>query len=105
MLIKTVGILSPGEMGYSIDLVLARHGLNVVTCLHGRSQLTRQRAELAGITNLPGLPDVAAASDLIISVVVPSAALEVSQSVAKATGFITIDPEDLNSLEKLRNLR
>lgn len=71
-------------MGYSIALVLARHGLNVVTCLQGRSQLTRQRAELAGITNLPGLPDVAAASDLIISVVVPSAALEVSQSVAKA---------------------
>lgn len=84
MVIKTVGILSPGEMGHSIGVTLGRHGLRVVTCLQGRSQRTRQLAESAGIASLPSLLDVVTASDIILSVVVPSAALELGREIAAA---------------------
>lgn len=84
MVIKTVGILSPGEMGHNIALVLGKRGLRIVTCLQGRSQRSRQLAELAGMASLPSLQDLVTASDLILSVVVPSAALAVGRSLAKA---------------------
>jgi len=81
---KTIAILYPGEMGHSIASVLIGHGAKTVTCLEGRSQRTAELAEKTGIINLPTLEDVAAQSDLIISVVTPSAAPAVGQQVARA---------------------
>lgn len=81
---KTVAILSPGEMGHSVASVLIKHGLRVVTSLEGRSQRTIELAEKTGIINLPTLEDVVTESDLIMSVVVPSAAQVVGSRVAEA---------------------
>jgi 3-hydroxyisobutyrate dehydrogenase-like beta-hydroxyacid dehydrogenase len=81
---KTVAILSPGEMGHSVASVLIKHGLRVVTSLEGRSQRTRELTEKTGIINLPTLDDVVTESDLIMSVVVPSAAQVVGSHVAEA---------------------
>src|SRR5205809_736690 len=47
--VRTVGILSPGDMGAAIGSVLRQSGLDVITCLKDRSQLTRLRAAEAGI--------------------------------------------------------
>lgn len=87
-MLKTIGIISPGEMGHNIALVLKKHGLDVVTCLQGRSPRTQRFAKAGGVTDLPNLQAVVEASDLILSVVVPSAALPVGRSLAKAINSV-----------------
>jgi len=87
-MLKTIGIISPGEMGYNIALVLKKHGLEVVCCLRGRSPRTLRLAKKGGVADLPSLRAVVEASDLILSVVVPSAALPVGRSLAKAIASV-----------------
>lgn len=45
MQIKTVAILSPGDMGQAIASVLNQNGLKTVATLENRSQRTRQLAD------------------------------------------------------------
>lgn len=68
MKMETVAILSTGEMGHSVASVLGSHGLRVVTCLAGRSARTVGLAKKAGVLCLPTLEEVAAQSDLVISI-------------------------------------
>ena len=44
MTLKTVGIISAGEMGSGVGTVLTQHGLRVLTVLEGRGAATRERA-------------------------------------------------------------
>ena len=46
--IKSVGVLSPGDMGSGVGMVLHQHGLRVLTCLAGRGAASRERAKEAG---------------------------------------------------------
>ena len=84
MAIKSVGLLSPGDMGHSIGHVLHSNGLRVVTCLEGRSQRSRDLANQAGIADGGSLEDIVQEVDLFISVLVPSSALSVAKRVATA---------------------
>lgn len=84
MKIETVGILSTGEMGHRVASVLRNHGLNVVTCLAGRSTRTADLAAKAGVSDLRTPAEVVAKSDMIISIVVPSAAKPLAQTIATA---------------------
>jgi 3-hydroxyisobutyrate dehydrogenase-like beta-hydroxyacid dehydrogenase len=79
-----VGLLSPGEMGAAIGATLRRHGVDVVTCLEGRSDLTRTRAEEAGLREVSTLNDLVRESTLVLSVLVPSEALDAAGAVAAA---------------------
>ena len=81
---QTVAILSPGDMGQSVGRALSAHGLRVVTCLAGRSARTRGLAEAAGFIDTPSLEAMVSEADLILSIMPPSAALEVARSVAAA---------------------
>jgi len=83
MSIRTVAVLSPGDMGHAVGRVLKENGLRVVTCLSGRSDRTKELARHANIENLPTLEDLIDQSDLILSVVVPSEAINLAQQVAK----------------------
>ncbi len=80
--VRTVGILSPGEMGAAIGGVLHQRGLDVVTCLAGRSSLTRLRAEEAGIRSVDGYDDVVQSADVVLSVLVPAEARSIADQVA-----------------------
>ncbi len=84
MKMETVAILSTGEMGHSVASVLGSHGLRVVTCLAGRSARTVGLAKKAGALNLSTLEEVAAQSDLVISIVVPSAARPLAEALSLA---------------------
>jgi 3-hydroxyisobutyrate dehydrogenase-like beta-hydroxyacid dehydrogenase len=84
MAIKTVGLLSPGDMGQAVGGVLRQHGLRVLTCLEGRSERTRALADEAGIADTPSIEGLVEASDLLLCILVPSAALEVAEQVASA---------------------
>lgn len=84
MKMETVAILSTGEMGHSVASVLGSHGLRVVTCLAGRSARTVGLAKKAGTLNLSTLKEVAVQSDLVISIVVPSAARPLAEAFSLA---------------------
>jgi 3-hydroxyisobutyrate dehydrogenase-like beta-hydroxyacid dehydrogenase len=84
MSIRTVGILSPGDMGAATGRVLHDSGLDVVTCLDGRSELTRLRAREAGFRDVPDLETLVQQVDLLLSVLVPAEAPELAERVAAA---------------------
>ncbi len=81
---QRVGILSIGEMGYHWARLLASHGVEVLTCSKGRSEVTRKRAENAGVRPVSSLARLTLEADLVVSLVVPSAARRVASKVAKA---------------------
>ena len=82
--IGTVGILSPGEMGAAVGKVLGYRGMRVVTCLQGRSDWTRSRAQEAGIADLPSYEELVQAADLLLSILAPAQAPAAAQRVAQA---------------------
>lgn len=81
---RTVGIVSPGEMGHGLGQVLRAAGLRAVTCVRGRSQRTVTLASDAGLEAVPELADVVAEADLLLSLVPPAQALTVARDVAAA---------------------
>ena len=84
MTVKIVAILSPGDMGHAIGRALGEHGLNVITCLAGRSERTRNLAQQGNIRNVPSLEDMVSEANLILSILVPSEAVSLAQQVAEA---------------------
>ena len=84
MVIETVAILSPGDMGHAVGQLLREHELKVVTCLTGRSRRTKDLAELAGIADVPDLNDMVAQSQIILSISVSEMVPNICQQVADA---------------------
>ena len=82
MKINTVAILSPGDMGSNVGRALREDGLDVITCLDGRSDRTRQLAEVAGIVDVSPLSQTLDSSDIVLSVLVPERAVDVASQVA-----------------------
>jgi 3-hydroxyisobutyrate dehydrogenase-like beta-hydroxyacid dehydrogenase len=97
---KNVGIMSPGDMGSAIGKVLSDAGLNVITCLEGRGKLTQLRAQEAGMHDVASLDRLVSESDLILSVLVPSQALAMAQSIADSVRRTGRHPAyaDLNAI-------
>jgi 3-hydroxyisobutyrate dehydrogenase-like beta-hydroxyacid dehydrogenase len=84
MSIKTIGLLSPGDMGHVVAKVLHSHGLRVLTCLKGRSERTRMLAREAQIEAVPTHEELVAKTEMLLSIVVPEAALDTAHLVAEA---------------------
>lgn len=80
----TVGVLYPGEMGASVCALLRQRGVTVVTTLQGRGNATVARAAASGAQILDSLWQVVRRSDMVISLVIPSAAEEVAQAYCNA---------------------
>lgn len=84
MQIKTIGIVSPGDMGQAIAIRLQQCGLQVHTALEGRSARTRALAEGAGLRDCGSINELAQACDVILSVINPGSAVEMAHQVAAA---------------------
>jgi 3-hydroxyisobutyrate dehydrogenase-like beta-hydroxyacid dehydrogenase len=84
MTVKTVGLLSPGDMGSAIGATLRANGLRVLTHLGGRSERTRALARAARIDDTPSLDQLVREVDVLLSVLVPAQAVAVAQEVAAA---------------------
>lgn len=84
MTVRTVAILSPGNMGHAVGRVLRESGLDVVSCLAGRSERTRMLAAQAGIRDIPELGTLVRKTDLILSILVPAEAVTAAEQVAQA---------------------
>ena len=86
MPLKTVGILSPGDMGHTVGKVLGEHGLRVIACTRGRSRRTQALTESANITAVPTYQQLVVESDLILSILVPAQAKTAAESIAEVLG-------------------
>ena len=84
MVVKTVGVMSPGDMGSGVGGILVRSGLRVITSLKGRSEASSTRAGEQGIVDVGSLDAVVASSDLMLSILVPSEALGFAASAAES---------------------
>jgi 3-hydroxyisobutyrate dehydrogenase-like beta-hydroxyacid dehydrogenase len=82
--IRTVGIMSPGEMGHAIGRRLREHGLRVITCLQGRSARTAALAAAAGIDDTGDDATLVHESDVLLAVLVPAEALGLARRIALA---------------------
>lgn len=74
MEIRTVAILSPGDMGHAIGAVLHRHGLRVITSLRGRSARTQVLAEAAGMQDVSDDETLVREADILLSIMPPASA-------------------------------
>ena len=84
MAFERIGILSIGEMGYHWAKILTGRGVEVLTYAKDRSETTRKRAENIGVKCVPSMAALVKDTDLIVSIVVPSAAKRVATKVATA---------------------
>ncbi len=83
MSIKTVALLHPGNMGVTIGSAAASSGVRVVWASHQRSRETRDRARQAGLIDVESLASAVQASDVVLSVCPPHAALDLARKVAE----------------------
>lgn len=86
---KAVTLLHPGNMGATIGAAAARGGARVLWVSEQRSKGTRERAQQAGLVAVKTLAEALRASDAVLSVCPPHAAVDVARRVAdlKFTGL------------------
>jgi 3-hydroxyisobutyrate dehydrogenase-like beta-hydroxyacid dehydrogenase len=78
----TIGILHPGDMGSVVGACAVAAGARVLWASDGRSAGSRERAAAAGLEDARTVAAVVAASDVIVSVCPPHAAIDVARDVA-----------------------
>ncbi|HVO95491.1 MAG TPA: NAD(P)-binding domain-containing protein [Terriglobales bacterium] len=81
---QKIGILSIGEMGFHWAKLLKSHGVEVLTYDKDRGEVSRKRGENAGAKSLASMEELIKAAELIVSIVVPSAATRLAAKVAQA---------------------
>lgn len=80
--VKTVAILSPGDMGSNVGRALRENGLEVITCLTERSARTRELSDIANIVDVPDFSEMVDRADIVLSVLVPERSVDVARQVA-----------------------
>jgi 3-hydroxyisobutyrate dehydrogenase-like beta-hydroxyacid dehydrogenase len=78
----TIGILHPGDMGSVVGACAVAAGGRVLWASAGRSAGSRARAAAAGLEDAGTVDALVAASDVVVSVCPPHAALDLAREVA-----------------------
>jgi 3-hydroxyisobutyrate dehydrogenase-like beta-hydroxyacid dehydrogenase len=91
-----VGFLGFGEVASTISSGLMENGAEVYTCVLGRSTRTKEIAERTGVKFNKSYKALAENSDILISSVVPSKALEVAEIVGKYSRGIYVDMNNVS---------
>ena len=84
MAFQKIGIMSIGEMGFHWAKLLKSHGVDVLTYDKDRGEVSRKRAENAGVRSVASMNALVKEAELIVSIVIPFAAKKVAAKVAKA---------------------
>ena len=110
MPLKTVAVISPGDMGHAVGRMLGLHGIEVVTCLANRSGRTKRLSAEGGIRNYPDMAEMLERSDVVLSIVPPGLAVQAADEVAdsmSASGYCppyadcnAVSPETAKSIAK-----
>jgi len=107
MTLEKIAILSPGAMGHAVGRVLAEHGMDIMTCLAGRSERTHRLASAAGFTEMPTLEDLVCEADLVLSILVPVDAEAIACQLAGALKATGAQPyiADCNAISPMRSAK
>jgi 3-hydroxyisobutyrate dehydrogenase-like beta-hydroxyacid dehydrogenase len=101
----TIGVLHPGEMGSEVGAAARANGLRVLWASEGRGAQTRERAAAAGLEDVTALAPLVAASQVILSICPPHAAMDLARTVAaQAFSGIYVDGNAV-SPETAREIR
>lgn len=84
MALKTIGLMSPGDMGHGVGRALVAEGYRVITDLTGRSERSRKFAAAAGLIDAGSLAAIMKEADLVLSIMPPGAALGFAEEAAAA---------------------
>ncbi len=104
-----VGFLGFGEVASILSEGLMKNGADVYTSVKGRSTRTKNNIQKTGVETYPSYKVLAENSDIIISSVVPSKAIEVAEMVGKYSNGIYADINNVspktvvNALDKIKN--
>jgi 3-hydroxyisobutyrate dehydrogenase-like beta-hydroxyacid dehydrogenase len=83
MNIRTIGVMTPGDMGQAIAIQLKSAGFAVATALEGRSERSHRLAREAGLDDLGSIGRLVAQCDLVLSVMNPAAAAGFAAEAAR----------------------
>jgi hypothetical protein len=83
--VTVIGLVHPGEMGAAVGNALVAAGQAVLWASEGRSDATRERA--AAFEDVRSVGELAARSDVVLSVVPPHAAADVARAFADYNGI------------------
>lgn len=81
---QCVAIISPGDMGHAVGRALGEHGNDVITCLAGRGEGSRERAKAANMRDAGSLEAMVSEANLVLSIMPPESAEEAAKEVAAA---------------------
>ncbi len=104
-----VGFLGFGEVASILSEGLMKNGADVYTSVEGRSTRTKNNIQKTGVETYPSYKVLAENSDIIISSVVPSKAIEVAEMVGKYSNGIYADINNVspktvvNALDRIKN--
>ena len=87
MTIATVGLLHPGAMGAAVGRVLTQAGRTVLWASEGRSAESAARARQAGLEDAGSVAELAARSELVLSICPPHGALATARAVGAFDGI------------------
>jgi L-threonate 2-dehydrogenase len=98
--IRTVGILSPGDMGHAIGAVLHQHQMRVITNLRGRSVRSVTLAKTAGFIDVSDDETLVREADVLLSILPPDRAYALAERIAAAlcTTGVTLLFVDCNAI-------
>ena len=82
MTIKTVAVISPGDMGHVVGKVIRDKGLRVITNLSNRSALSCARAARSHMEDVESLHVVLEEADAVLSIMPPECALSFAKAAA-----------------------
>ncbi len=86
-----VGFLGFGEVASTLSEGLLAHGVEVLTCVEGRSQRTINLAQSIGVEFVETPKHAAELSDILLSTVVPAEAIKVAKEVGKYVKGVYVD--------------
>lgn len=89
-------IVAVGAMGSGVGRRLTGNGVPVITCLEGRSETSRRRAEAAGMVDVP--LERLAEADLFLSILPPSEAVALARRLAPVLGPRKVVYVDCNAV-------
>ena len=86
-----VGFIGFGEVASTLSKGLLDNDVTVLTCLNGRSHTTKNKALEMGVTICNSNKELAETSEILISAVTPSTAVEVAREIGKYSTGIYVD--------------
>jgi 3-hydroxyisobutyrate dehydrogenase-like beta-hydroxyacid dehydrogenase len=86
-----VGFLGFGEVASTLSNGLLAQGVEISTCLEGRSQRSVELAKSTGVNLFDSLTELCESSDILLSAVVPAEAVSVAKTVGGSFDGVFVD--------------